>query len=548
MKKLAIYLLACLWITAGCNDQFLDTYPKTQINDDNFWKSPSDLMTYNNQLYGVYFKSQGFGGGGFNAKILTDDNASDNSFAQTPDDTRLGLNTVNLPGRQDWSWDLIRDINQMLENSEASSIEVLQKNPYIAEARLLRALDYYDKLKLYGKLPIIDHVLTEEDPALYATQANRDEVMAFIKEDLDYAVEWMATSADANRFDKIIAEAYRARIMLHEGTFRKYHGLGDEASYLQAAAASAQVVINSGRYIIDASKGYNDLFSNIDLSGNKEVVFFKNYDEALQLYNNVSNVLTHVDGAQFGGTKDLINDYLCVDGLPIDQSTLYQGDATITQEFANRDGRLAGTFAQPNTYFVTDKLYIIGDPKGIVNTASPSGYQVAKFYNEEMDQMASWDRAFTDAPLIRYAEVLLILAEAKAELGTISQGDIDASINLLRAKAGVANLTLNPATIIADVQRERRVELAFEGFRFDDLMRWKKGTKLSQPVLGLKWNSTDIANADDFVLGSQVNLNAAGYIISNQTYKFDESKNYYFPIPVNQLSLNPNLVQTEGWE
>ncbi|WP_200975062.1 RagB/SusD family nutrient uptake outer membrane protein [Echinicola sp. 20G] len=548
MKKTAIYLLACLAFATGCNDEFLDTFPETQINDDTFWKSASDLQVYNNQLYASYFATKGFRGG-FNAGILTDDNLSDNSFVQSPEDVRLGINTANTPGREDWDWDLIRDINQMLENSAASDIEEAAKNPYIAEARLLRALEYYDKLKLYGKLPIVDHVLTDTDPLLYEAQSSRDEVMAFIKSDLDFAVQWMANTAESNRFTKDIANAYRARIMLHEGTFRKYHGLGNEQVYLQAAAESAEALMNSGNYSIDVNGDYNALFANMNLAGNDEIVFYRDYDDALQIYHNASNVLTHTEGTEFGGTKSLINDYLCVDGLSIEESPLYQGDATIEDEFANRDKRLAGTFAQPETYFVDGQLYLNSDPIGLSsNESSPSGYQVAKFYNEEQDRTAPWDRAYMDAPLIRYAEMLLIYAEAKAELGSITQADVDMTINLLRAKAGVADLVLNQGSIIADIRRERRVELAFEGFRYDDLIRWKEGAKLTEPVLGIRFNATDIANYDAYEVGSDVKLNNEGYIISDQTYLFDESKNYYFPVPVNQLSLNPNLEQTNGWE
>lgn len=546
MKNIYIFLLASLSILAGCNDEFLDTFPKTQINDENFWNNPADLETYNNQLYAVYFSSRGFGTGGFDGGLLTADNLSDNTFVQIPGDVRLGINTTNNPGRSNWNWSLVRDINQMLENAARADIEEAQKNQYIAEARLLRALDYYDKLKLYGQLPIIDRVLTESDDLLFGSQVGRDEVMAFIMDDLNFAVQWMTSSAIPNRFDKNIAHGYRARISLHEGSFRKYHGLGGETTYLEAAVESSQEVINSGDYMVDVNGDYHALFSNIDLMGNQEVVFFRDYDEALQIYHNVSNILTHVDGAEFGGSKDLINDYLSIDGLPITESPLYQGDASIEDEFENRDGRLKETFALPITYFAGDKLYLNSSPTGIVNTASPSGYQVAKFYNESQDIQA-WNRAFIDAPIMRYAEILLIFAEAKAELGSITQSDIDMTINQLRAKAGVADLSL-AATVIEDIRRERRVELAFEGFRYDDLMRWKKGSKLSQPVLGLKFNAGDIADAEDFVIGTDIKLNEEGYIQSNNNYVFDENKNYYFPVPINEISLNPNLNQTPGWE
>ncbi len=531
----------------SCNDEFLDTAPNTQINDATYWKSPADLKIYNNQLYSDYLNSKGYGRGGFTAAMYTDDMLSDNAFSTTPSDVRMGTHTSNAPGRSNWSWVLVRNINVMLEKAEASPIEQTVKDQYMAEARLLRAMDYYDKLKMYGQLPIVDHVLSVDDELLYAPQSGRDEVMEFILADLDFAVANMAATAEANRFDRTIAQAYRARILLHEGTFRKYHGLGNEATFLQEAAKSAQDVISSGKYAINVTGSYGDLFSQLNLAGNKEVVFYRNYDDALQLYHNLSNLITHVEGAVMGGTKDLVRDYLCVDGLPIDESPLYKGDDNITNEFANRDKRLAATIAQPGTYFVTGKINLNSVPGGFSVTATPSGYQLAKFFNPAQENQA-WDRSFADAPMIRYAEVLLILAEAKAELNTLTQADLDLTINVLRTKAGVAPLVVSHASVLQEVRRERRVELAFEGFRYDDLIRWKQGAQLAGPVVGLKFNADDITNASKFVVGQHIQLDENGYILSPNSYAFDESKNYYFPVPLNELSLNQNLKQTPGWE
>lgn len=547
MKRNRVYYIYILFafILSSCNNEFLDRYPETDINDGTFWKTEADLRIYNNQLYAQYFTTSKGYGIGFNAGIVSLDNYSDNSFMMTPNDVRLGVNTANTPGRSNWDWSLVRDINQFLENSANASIGDNIKNIYIAEARLLRALDYFDKLKLYGKLPIVDQVLSEDSELLYASQNTRQEVVAFMLEDLNFAVEWLQDSAPVGRFSKQIAQAYKARIMLHEGTFRKYHGIDGANTFLQEAETAALAVMNSGKYTIDATTGYSGIFANASLKGNKEVLFFKEYGSDILIYNNINNVITQVGGVAFGGTKSLVNDYLCTDGLAIGSSPLYKGDDNITNEFANRDLRLTSTFAQPNTYFLGDYLYLNSSPTTIVRTASPSGYQLVKFYDKETENDA-WDRCILDAPLVRYAEVLLIYAETKAELGTISQSDIDMSINLLRAKAKVANLTLS-STVLADVRRERRVELAFEGFRYDDLVRWKMGSKLTQPVLGLKFNSTNIADADEFVVGQNIFLNSGGYILSNQSYAFDESKNYYFPIPIEELSLNPNLEQSPGW-
>ncbi|MFV0541941.1 MAG: RagB/SusD family nutrient uptake outer membrane protein [Aestuariibaculum sp.] len=546
MKKHNIYYILMVFMLFSCNDDFLERFPETDINDGTFWTTGEDLMIYNNQLFATYFTTSKGYGGGFDGGYVTMDNYSDNTFMEIPNDVRLGVNTINTPGRSNWNWELVRDINQFLEKSSDTDIAEATKNIYIAEARLLRALDYFDKLKLYGKLPIIDRVLTEDDELLYAPQNSRDEVIAFMKADLDFATEWLQDNAPTGRFNKQIAQAYKARIMLHEGTFRKYHGQDNANTYLKEAELAAQAVINSNKYIIDTGKGYAELFGSVSLKGNNEVLFYKEYSDEVQVFNNIINVIKFTEGTTFSGSKSLIQDYLCTDGLPIEDSPLYQGDDNITNEFTNRDFRLSSTFAQPNTFFIGDYLYLGSSPNEIIGASSPSGYQIIKAYNEE-HALDAWDRSYLDAPLIRYAEVLLVLAEAKAEQGTITQSDIDNSINLLRAKAGVANLTLNSSTVIDDIRRERRVELAFEGFRYDDLMRWKQGLLLAEPVLGLKFNNVDIADADAFTIGEDIVLDANGYIMSNQTYVFDESKNYYFPVPLEERSLNPNLEQSPGW-
>lgn len=544
----SLVLITAILITS-CNDEFLDRYPESSIVESNFWNSESDLITYNNQLYAKYFADKGFGSKG-TATMLTDDNLSDNSFPTDPGDVRLGIHTADNPGKTNWDWSLIRNINIFLEHYENTDIDELIKYKYAAEARLLRALDYYDKVKMYGSLPLIDKVPSEDDEILYKGRVSRDEIVQFIMEDLNFAEEWLPETAPNGRFNKYIGLACKARIMLHEGTFRKYHDLGGETAFLQSAAEAANEVIESSTFMIDMSEDYYSLFSTIDLAGNMEVIFYKDYDPDLTLFHNTNPFMVSPFGTGVSGTKSLINDYLCTDGLPITESPLYLGDDSIANEFANRDERLKNTFALPNdprfSYFMKDKIYLNSSPKTIEVTACPSGYHVVKFYNEDLASTVAYAQDYIDAPLFRYAEVLLIYAEARTELGEITQADLDKTINLLRKKAGVSDMNLSDASI-SEIRRERRVELAFEGKRYDDLMRWKQGQLLSEPVLGLKFNGNDIAYYDDFEIGEDIFLDKNGYIKSNYDYSFDESKHYYFPIPVNELSLNPNLGQTQGW-
>jgi hypothetical protein len=553
MNKKQIYFLAFIAIVifSGCNDDFLDRYDHTAINENSYWNTASDLELYNNKLYENYFSSKGFGN---SWGMFLEDNLSDNSMVRVPSTTRLGIHTYTEPGKSNWSWGLIRNVNIFLENYQKADEDEETLNHYAAEARLLRALDYYDKVKLYGDLPLVNRVFSETDEALYETQRPRAEIVDFIMDDLDFAVQWLPENSPANRFNKSIAQAYKARITLHEGTFRKYHGLGGETPFLQAAAEAADAVIASGKYHIDVTKSYHSLFSNLDLGGNKEVLMYRDYDLDLQIMNNLQIASLNSDnvgGASASGTKSLIEDYLCTDGLPITESPLYLGDDSLELVFSNRDKRLEGTFGKKGDYFLQeDQLYLSGHPAvggQSVLPSTPSGYQIVKFFIPELEPY-TWGGLYQDAPILRYAEVLLIYAEAKIELGNITQPELDKSVNLLRAKAGVAPMTSERATI-AEIRRERRVELAFEGFRYDDLMRWKMGSVLSEPVLGVKFNTNDFPNFNnEYVFGANLFLNDEGYVISNETYVFDESKHYFYPVPFNELSLNPNLKQTPGWE
>lgn len=557
MNKKLIYCLAFIAavLLNSCNDDFLNRYDHVAINENNYWNSASDLEIYNNKLYENYFSSKGFGGAA-NWGMFMEDNLSDNSMVREPSTIRLGIHTYTNPGKSNWDWALIRNVNVFLDNYQNADEEEATLNHYAAEARLLRAIDYYDKVKLYGNLPLVNRVFSETDEALYDTQRPRTEIVDFIMKDLEFAVKWLPENSTPNRFNKSIAQAYKARIALHEGTFRKYHGIGGEEPFLQNAVDAAEAVIASGKYVIDVDKPYRSLFQNIDLAGNKEVIMYRDYDLDLKITNNlqIASLNTdNVNGASASGTKSLIDDYLCTDGLPITESPLYMGDDSLELVFANRDKRLEGTFGKKGDYFLDDQtLYLSAHPDAGSGSggiySSPSGYQIVKFYVSEFGPPYTWGGIYIDAPLLRYAEILLIYAEAKIELGSISQPELDKSINLLREKAGVSPMTTEHATI-AEIRRERRVELAFEGFRYDDLMRWKMGNILREPVLGVKFNTKDFPNPNnEYVIGTNLFLNEDGYVISNDTYVFDESKHYYFPVPFNELSLNPGLKQTPGWE
>jgi len=269
----------------------------------------------------------------------------------------------------------------------------------------------------------------------------------------------------------------------------------------------------------------------------------------------------------------MVESYLCSDGLPITLSPQYQGDAVYEDIWENRDPRLRQSVLHPDD----QPIYRYGNhdykpenryPK-IQGMTTPghkqyTGYHIIKVY-ENSAAYATYNTSSTPAIILRFGEALLIYAEAKAELGTITQEDLDVSINLLRDRVGMPHLDLNPpmdprhaadgiSALLVEIRRERRVELFIEGFRYDDLRRWKMGKKLEQKDYGMRW---DDANKTRFDAAGQVTVKTGLVegipyleIYKGTDYEnpvFDESKHYLRPIPLIDISQNPNIGQNPGW-
>jgi len=351
--------------------------------------------------------------------------------------------------------------------------------------------------------------------------------------------------------------ALKSRICLWEGTYRKYFGAGDEVPYLQAASDAAEQIMNSSLYSIYATghpqTDYYNLFIQDELQGNSEAIMPMRYITTV-LTNNFDRQLGE---AADGYSKDFVRSYLCTDGLPTSLSPLYKGDDTPDNEATNRDPRYKQEIATRGFDFLNGDLITL--PR-IGTSVTSTGYQPIK---GRSSSIAAWnaDQSTYDVFIFRYAETLLIEAEATAELGTCTQATLDLTINKLRDRVGmphmiIANLVKDPKSdfpnipvLIDEIRRERRVELASEGFRFDDLHRWHAGTLINNPetVLGMKLTPALRAQypADQV---SSIVTDANNYIevYPGSTRTWDD-KFYLYPIPTQELTLNPNLKQNPGW-
>jgi hypothetical protein len=432
---------------------------------------------------------------------------------------------------------------------------------------------YADKIKNFGTVQWVENEVTLEDQdILYGARDSRDFVMGKVLEDLNFAAANMRDNGHQNKLSKSAALLMKSRICLSEGTWRKYHGLGGEATYLQAAADAAKELIDSGKHSLHvgaAGRTYNELHSQESLDGNSEVIFFQRYERGTR----TNHVQSYNRGYNGGATKSMVEDYLCSDGLPISLSPLYQGDATLADVFTDRDPRLRQSILHPadqpiykygNHDFAANPYPRIQGMSGGLKTYT--GYHIIKVYNV-VAAHASYNSSITPGISMRYAEALLNYAEAKAELGggAISQADLDISINKLRDRDGMVHLVENPpmdpryaadgiSAVLVEIRRERRIELFFEGFRYDDLRRWKQGKKLEHKDYGMRWDAATRAAVDpDGKTTVKTGLvDGVEYLepykgTDFETPTFDESKHYHWPLPLDVLSQNPELGQNPGW-
>lgn len=571
-----ILLFVLLSFMAGCNKDFLDRPDMDIITTANFWKSTQDLELYVNQFYSAFPQ---LNSNAYSAGIYWDDLGSDNLIRETADARLVGNNTETT-GNGSWSFSRIKNVNTFLENYQTVEDDFDSYKHFVGEALFFRAYFNFSLLQTYGDYPYVDKVLAPDSEELFAARTPRKTCAENMIADLDEAIGYMVSGANSNgnRLNKEIAQLLKARIALYEGTWEKYHagtdfGVSgsDGSAFLTIAANAANDLMNSGKYSIKNTGkpgvDYFNLFGQTDLTGHSEVMLWKKFDVDLGLAHNAQRYLSASGGAR-GVTKLMVDDYLCTDGLPIASSSLYKGDASLAVVSINRDPRLAQTIWIPGqVYEVKDGAVTLYFEKSALDQTGeeicPTGYQIRKGSNPDWYQKNTSLKGTTSSPIFRYAEALLIYAEAKAELGTISQSDIDNSINKLRARAGMPALALNNiandpnwlfpglSPIINEVRRERHVELALEGYRNDDLMRWAAHSVIivGKRLKGAKFVQSDFPN---LVIGVDVDIDENGYIDPHQGelpngFGFNLGRDYLLAVPTTQITLNPNLTQNPGW-
>ncbi len=598
--RLKQYTFIC-WVAAivavtGCSKSYLDRFPETSISKEYFFNTEEDLNLFIQDLYN--FSTDGYIG----------DAGTDNGTITSNTEVRTMMitspNSTTITGG--WNWSQLRKVNYFLENFKKAKISDERLKHYEGLARYFRARFYIEKVKRYSDVPWISEVITtSNEKLLFAGRDKRDMVVGKIQEDLDFAISNVDEKSKTGAVNRWIIKAEYARFALYEGTFRKYHSelnLQNTANnFLAKAASLSQDIMDKGGYSIYSTgkpnEDYYNLFVTQKLETNPEIIFARYYE-----YNvvNASDWPGMFGNYEYSPLRDLVQAYLMKDGSYYSSQPDYQTNGFVS-EFQNRDPRLSQSYAYPGWVLNYTSTYSQGGGVYIQQLAKNfSGYhQIKGFYNYK-DQATRYNM---DVPLIRFAEILLIYAEAKAELGTITQDDLNKSINKLRdrvamprlmldvpldpwAAAKYPNVTAANKNVLLEIRRERRVELAFEGFRLDDLMRWKAGKLLEKRPEGIyfsglgKFDLTgdgvpdimlipqtesipDVKEKNSLgvdlryyrvgVFGQDVSVflasgNSGAIQVVQNVGSFVEPKYYYRPIPKSQTDLNPNLKQIFGWE
>ncbi|MBO9618078.1 MAG: RagB/SusD family nutrient uptake outer membrane protein [Niabella sp.] len=581
MKKI-ICIMIVVAALQGCS-KFLDKQPFSSITPDKVFANANDMALYVNSFYINQIPSAN--------DIAQGDGAADYISSNNISTMMQASYTPDIAGG--WSWTTLRNINYFLSNAAGSKVDTAIKNNYIGMARFFRAWFYYDMVRAYGDVPWYGQPVAAGDSSLYKPRDSRVLVMDSIVADLDYAIAHIPAAKDngCSTITKWVALALKARVCLFEGTFRKYHtelNLTASANdYLNAAVAAAGQIISSKQYSLHTTGApnadYRSLFINETPSAD-EIILARIYNNVLKLWNNLNAIFysTTLSG-RYSPTKQFIDTYLNLDGSRFTDRPLFD-TIFFVNEMKNRDPRLQQS-VRCNGYKYSDGT---SAPPDYAYTFT--GYQIMKY---SIDNKAANTSTINNnsIPIFRYAEVLLNYAEAKAELGQFAEADWNATIKLIRQRAGIQN-TAYPATAdnylkttyfpdisdaaLLEIRRERGIELFCEGLRFSDICRWKEGPMMSLPYLGVyvpELNKPYAMNGDgvlnvsfvttapatkvpgvvyDVVSGSTIKLTNGSSGNIYWLYNLDKQrtwndKYYYQPIPTSQLVLNPALKQSPGW-
>lgn len=591
MKKYSYWLLLGAIALQSCN---MDLYPEDQISNESYFSSEVELREYTNYFY----------------RLLPDAETmyaeeGEHFLAPTPSDVMMGIRDIHS-GDSYWStnvWRSLRKINYYLGNSSRCK-DAEARSRYDGVAYFFRAYFYFGMLERFGAVPYYDEALASDaDELLSRPRDSRDVVVSHIIADLDRAIAQLPADHTTTQVNKWTAMALKSRVCLFEGTFRKYHA-GDafnggssiyssvlpwEDLLKQCAEVSRRLMDEGGYHLYTTGETpYQSLFATAVPYGD-EVIWGRMYSADLNIRNNAQAWSL---ARQTGFTKRFMNLYPMLDGTPFTEQTDYD-KMVYVDEFSGRDPRMAQTVYGPG--FIQE-----GQSKtSAVNmNQTVTGYKYIKYLMST--SYNNWGSSVTSMPIFRLAEVYLNYAEAKAELGELTQQDLDESINLLRDRVGVGHINLASALaqpdaylsspdgygfsnsvllshpqkgIVLEVRRERMIETPLEGLHYWDVMRWREGHLFTLARRGMYFPGlgkydltgdgkpnvqlsdkkqsggigvTNLIVGQDLILSDGMSGNIVAY--QGQEMRWDENRDYLYPVPTQQRALTEGgLSQNPGW-
>lgn len=577
-------LLATAVSFSSCDD-FLTRDPQDTVTDvPSFWNNEENLRTSFLDYYTYFFP--GYRSGWNRADNFAETNVADWTDDNAQEVATLFTKVAPTTDADNWNFEKIRNMNLLLSRIQSSSLGEEAKNHWSGVARLFRAMEYAKLVQKFGDVPYYDAVVGSTDnEQLYRARDPRTTVMDKVNEDLAFACANIRVNDGTKGLtvNRAVAQGFASRIMLFEGTWQKYHAnnTAKAAEYLKAAKDYAAALMQTNAYSIAPS--YKSLTTSEDLAGNPEIIMYRSYVENVVMHSLMS--FQNTEHEKSSPSRSFIDAFLTKNGLPIHQAgnTDYKGKE-YAKEIQNRDPRLADNIDEESGLRLN----------GVAAVYAASGYYANRYVNKDLINkpggMSSTNT--TDAPVMKLNEVMLNYIEAAAELAelgqyTLTQADFDKTINAIRDRQStqMPHLTLagnalkvngveindpdRDATvkpIIWEIRRERRVELAYEGLRFNDLRRWGKleyadMTKNKKLNMGAWINKADYPeNAE--ALAKITLCDENGKIVTgNEGYimpitevakmRVMADKNYLYPIPVDQITMYENhgfkLTQNPGW-
>lgn len=555
----------------------MDLNPKSQMADDHVWSKAANYALFANQFYGWTRDFQG------STSLTYMNGVSDGPHSDFRSDLIVGTGenlfnkgTNTIPTSDpnyNQVYKRIYYTNLLLTNAESFGDKESIAAP-MGEAYFFRAYLYFELVQLFGDVILVHEPIDLDSEKLYGKRDNRLDVIKACVSDLKNAAELLPeTPAEDGRLCKYTAYAFLSRVALYEGTWQKYHNnnTAEASALLQDAADAAEQVIKCGQYELfyNAALGGRDSYrymfilenvqcnpAGLTRADNKEYILAKRHDEVLK---PIGLNITHATASAFYPTRKLATMYRCQDGLPIEKSGQFKGFNSVTSEFDNRDNRMNATLLRHGQKYwnndgkwrtAWDDTDAEGDKAMTASVFGNTGYATYKWATER--QVADASEGY-DYPVIRLAEIYLNYAEAVYELnGAITNEQLDASLNLVRKRSNPDMVKLsnelvnaNGLDMLEEIRAERTVELFHEGFRIDDLKRWKTAeTEMPGKRVGILWKGTQFETS----WANQTSpLDENGCVIKYEDCVWAE-KNYLYPLPSTELQLNPQLGQNKGWE